>query len=125
MRVKFVKVADLRPLQDAPVFSTECKDSGLVVVTPENEVIFGYEKISHLPDDAEIEVVALDSSCDPKKIMLGMYSAGRLAQFNWKAVCGMDPESVGFGHLIWHDDAIQKYADSIQNVQRVANKPLF
>lgn len=125
MRVKYVKVSDLRPYENGPVFSTDCRDSGLVVVTPDNRVIFGYEKISYLPDDAEIEVVSLDSSCDPEKVMLGMYAAGRLATFNWKKVCDMNPEGVGFGHLTWHDDAIQKYADSIQNVQRVANKPLF
>lgn len=125
MRVKFVKVSDLRPIQSGPVFSTDCQDSGITVITQNNEVIFGYERISHLPDDMEIEVLELDSSCDPRKIMLGMYAAGRLATFNWKDVCSMNPEAVGFGHLVWHDDAIQKYADSIQNVKRAANKPLF
>lgn len=125
MQVKFVKVGQLSPIESGVVFSTDCQDSGITVVTPDNRVIFGYERVSHLPDEVEVEVLELDSSCDPRKIMLGMYAAGRLATFNWKEVCDMNPEAVGFGHLVWHDDAIQKYADSIQNVKRAANKPLF
>lgn len=125
MRVKVLKVSELRPYPEVPIFSTECPDSGIIVATADNEVIFGYEKISHAPQDAEVEVLCLGADCDPKRVALGMYSAGRLATFDWKKVCENDPESFGFGPLIWTDTAIEHYAASIQNVARVGSRKLF
>lgn len=125
MRIKVLRVSDLHPYQGSPVFSSECPEPGIIVVTQENEVVFGYEKISHLPPDTEVEVVCLGNDCDPKRVALGMYSSGRLATFDWKVVCENDPESFGFGPLIWTDSAIEHYAASIQNVARVGSRKLF